>query len=276
MKKILNIILFTSTISFLYSIDLPLNYAPVDHLETRKAIITLDTNKDLCAQLKVAGLWQEDQPLRLHLGCGENHFAGYINIDYPPANHTVQATAGADIYANIRELKLPQNSIDEIRSHHFFEHFDRQMALALLCSWHHALKVGGVLTIETPDFKRSMQLMQSPEYSYEQKQYVLRHIFGSHEAFWAYHYDGWYQEKFVHILKKLLFNEIAINTTQYLLLANIIVSAKKESIQDYSFLAAQAKNILRDSMVNTTTSEEKLWNVWCSAFDEALNNLRAA
>jgi hypothetical protein len=36
-----------------------------------------------------AGLWQPGQALRLHLGCGEQHFPGYINVDYPPAHHQV-------------------------------------------------------------------------------------------------------------------------------------------------------------------------------------------
>lgn len=29
---------------------------------------------------------------------------------------------------------------------------------------------------------------------------MLRHVFGSHEAYWAIHKDGWYNEKFSTVL----------------------------------------------------------------------------
>src|SRR3990172_7747840 len=73
-----------------------------------------------------AGLINNVSPIRLHLGCGENYFNGYINIDYPSSEHTVQERAAADIFGDITTLVFPSQSIDEIRSHHTFEHFNRQ------------------------------------------------------------------------------------------------------------------------------------------------------
>ena len=74
----------------------------------------LESRKDCLVQLVQAGLWREGQPLRLHLGCGEQHFDGYINIDYPPAEHNVMQIK-ADICGNITELDFPTQSVDEIR-----------------------------------------------------------------------------------------------------------------------------------------------------------------
>ena len=73
--------------------------------------------------------------MKLHLGCGQRHFEGYVNIDYPLSEHSVQQTSISDEYANLLELRYKPNSIEEVRLHHVFEHFPRAVAAALLYSW---------------------------------------------------------------------------------------------------------------------------------------------
>ena len=100
--------------------------------------------------------------MKLHLGCGEIHLDGYLNIDYPPASHAVQTKSAADEYHNILELAYPANSIEEIRLHHVFEHFTRASALGLLAGWWTWLVPGGLLRIEVPDFDRTAWAVLSP------------------------------------------------------------------------------------------------------------------
>lgn len=204
---------------------------------------------------------------RLHLGCGESHLNGYINIDYPPSDHTVQTKTGADIFGDVTQLILPNRTITEIRSHHFFEHFNRQRAMALLSLWHNALQIGGTLYIETPDFEQSIHMLVNTQYSYLDKQKILRHIFGSHEAFWAYHYDGWYKEKFQHILNALGFSITAINKSSYLLTHNITVIATKNIHYSPEQLQSISHGILKEHTINNSPDEEKMWGVWCKEFD---------
>src|SRR5438445_318595 len=163
--------------------------------------------KDAIALIRSSGLLSEGKPLRLHLGCGEGHFDGYINIDYPPSDHTVQRKSGADIFADIMMLQFPEQVVDEIRLHHVFEHFKRARALALCIKWHEWLKVGGILHIETPDLMGSTRQLCS-DLPYKTKQAIVRHLFGSHEAHWAYHYDGWYAEKFQLVLSQFGFSVV--------------------------------------------------------------------
>lgn len=215
-------------------------------------------------------------PLKLHLGCGEAHYAGYVNIDYPPSEHTIQTKTGADVYADIRKLGFAKNSIREFRSHHFFEHFNRQEALALLCIWHYALEDGGILTIETPDFEQSIAMILDNKYSYQDKQVIIRHIFGSHEAFWALHYDGWYDAKFRYVLSNLGFEMFSAHKNSYRLTHNITIQARKQTSLSIAELKRRARGLLRDYLVNTTPDEEKMWGVWCqeleTLFDQNIKN----
>lgn len=212
-----------------------------------------------------------DVPLRLHLGCGQTYFQGYINIDFPPSEHTVQTTSKADLYANITELQFPLNSVDEVRSHHVFEHFTRQETLAMLCAWHTWLKIGGIIVIETPDFESSMQQLTSTNYSYQEKQAILRHVFGSHEAHWAIHCDGWYKEKYEHILHQLGYEIISIRQEKWLLTRNIIVTARKSEHIDAKTLCTQVKNILRESLI--TPEEAMMQSIWEADFEKTLHKM---
>ncbi|MEK7224617.1 MAG: hypothetical protein AAB221_02925, partial [Bacteroidota bacterium] len=186
----------------------------------------LQSDINTLEQLRTAGVWVDGQPLRLHLGCGERHIDGYINIDYPPIEHTVQTKSASDVFADITALYFPDQTVDEIRLHHVFEHFDRPTALALLCRWNLWLKTGGSILIETPDFEASMVLIDSQQHSYNQKQGILRHLFGSHEAEWAVHKDGWYKDKFQHVLSGLGFDDIQFEFTEWQMTRNITVRAK--------------------------------------------------
>lgn len=224
---------------------------------------------------------QNNSELKLHLGCGQRYLKGYINIDFPSSEHTI-VVPRADIYKDIRNLEYPENSIDEIRSHHLFEHFSRQEALKLLNQWRYWLKPQGLLVIETPDFEECIKRFVSTD-DLEEKFKLARHIFGSHEANWALHKDFWDKLKFQFIFDKLGFKitkiqqipsyhrknlgfiakvvgKLAPRPVKELfgdILPNIIVEAKKDGrIIDEK---KETESILSLSLVGT---EESLLNVW--------------
>lgn len=134
-----------------------------------------------------------NQKLKLHLGCGEKYLEGYVNIDFPPSEHSVLSPK-SDVYKDIRDLEYLPESVDEIRSHHLFEHFSRVEAIDLLLKWRKWLKLNGVLRIETPDFYMCCFLFVFS--NFEERMQLIRHVFGSQEAKWAYHLDGWTKQKF--------------------------------------------------------------------------------
>lgn len=146
--------------------------------------------------------------IKLHLGCGDRYLDGYTNIDFPTSEHTVMKVK-ADVYQDVRTLEYKDGSVDEIRTHHMFEHFSRQEALKLLAQWRRWLKPNGVLRIEMPDFGRAAFWYS---FSGLRRRFELsRHIFGSQEAKWAFHLDGWDRKKLKFVLKQFGFKKVKIN-----------------------------------------------------------------
>ena len=221
-----------------------------------------------------------NKKMKLHLGCGMRYLEGYTNVDYPVSNQTVQINLKADEYRDISTLVYPGCSVEEIRLHHVFEHFPRPVALALLCRWRDWLRVGGLLRIETPDFRSSIISCLSPFISFYNKQQIVRHIFGSHEASWAAHYDGWYKDKFHYVLKKIGFDNIKFVKNRYGYLRNIEVFAYKNECEfDAARYRKIVKQILTWSLVrdgyrkNIEKSESDMLDVWMKAWESAYKRI---
>lgn len=58
---------------------------------------------------------------RLHLGCGEVIFSGFLNVDLPGNGDGPRP----DLEADLHQLRCPADSLDVIRLHHVFEQIGR-------------------------------------------------------------------------------------------------------------------------------------------------------
>lgn len=209
--------------------------------------------------------------MKLHLGCGQVYLNGYQNIDFPLEQHTVQEKSIADEYADIRLLKYDKNSIEEVRLHHLFEHFPRHIAIALLAAWQTWLTKGGKIVIEVPDFIESSKLILNNNTNNRDRNIALRHIFGSNEAPWATHYEGWTKNNFINILKRFGFKDIKFEKSQYLATRNITVTATKGLFNlSISKAEKEARNYLREFTVNDSDFELHLLDIWLDEFKNQL------
>jgi glycosyltransferase involved in cell wall biosynthesis/predicted SAM-dependent methyltransferase len=200
-------------------------------------------------------------PVRLHLGCGEKYLQGYVNIDYPSDEHNVM-NVRPDLACDLMELRVPDATVDEIRLHHVFEHFNRVTALALLIRWYGWLKPGGILHIETPDLIGSAKTLLSDE-SFKVKMGVVRHLAGDQAASWAYHVDQWFPERYKVTLEKLGFGNINITISSWEkepYLSNVEVRAVKTTTMSLQEQILRADELLWDSTVSP--KEERTYNVW--------------
>lgn len=207
------------------------------------------------------GLYNKEVPLRLHLGCGEISLDGYINIDYPPSHHSVMKPK-ADFFADIKQLRFPDNCVDEIRLHHVFEHFNRVEALGLLIRWHRWLRVGGVLHIETPDLTGSAKTILS-NVPFKLKCAAVRHLAGDHTETWGYHVDHWFPERFRATFRHMGFGEPELRMETWNHpphLANVTAIGVKTADLPTPRLLQAADELLWLSTV--AISEQPLYEVW--------------
>jgi hypothetical protein len=161
--------------------------------------------------------------------------------------------------------------IEEIRLHHVFEHFSRAQALASLVNWNSWLKVGGMLRIETPDFFISAIQALNPFRSFSSRLSTMRHIFGSQEAHWANHYEGYNKSLYKFILPKFGFKILEIKKTSWKGTYNIeIIAVKNQNINVETALNA-ANKIFENYMVDDSLGEQLLLNYWNSEFEKFIN-----
>lgn len=206
--------------------------------------------------------------MKLHLGCGQRHFEGYVNIDYPLSEHSVQQTSIADEYANLLELRYKPGSIEEVRLHHVFEHFPRAVACALLYSWNTWLKKSGTLRIEVPDFEKTGKVALSRFSSKKAKAVALRHIFGSQEAHWAVHFEGYTPSSLTEVMQLYGFKVSEVKKNSHLGTYNIDISAIK--IKDLSITEALhvTKTHLGGYLVADVESERLMLDIWMKDYEK--------
>lgn len=83
--------------------------------------------------------------VKLDIGGGVYPRDGYLNVD--------AFVESADIRADMRDIPLPDASVDEIYSSHALEHMSKHDIVPILKEWKRLLKVGGVAVIEVPDLR---------------------------------------------------------------------------------------------------------------------------
>lgn len=218
--------------------------------------------RDGLEALTAYGLTYPGVPLRLHLGCGETRLPGYVNIDYPSDAHNVMAVR-PDFEADILGLRFPDGTVDEVRLHHVFEHFNRVAAYGLLVRWHRWLKPGGVLHLETPDTVGCAREVADASLPYALRLRSLRHMEGDQTASWGYHVGHWFGERFRHTLERLGFSGVTIenhSSGHEPPLHNVTARAVKDADRPLDEQIAAVEELLWDSTVDRT--ERPTWERW--------------
>jgi predicted SAM-dependent methyltransferase len=104
--------------------------------------------------------------VKLHLGCGGMRWKDFINVDLYPENpgQTDSSRSGcvADTFADMRDLGLPDESVDQIFTSHTIDHFTRWSAICMFKDWFRMLKPRGHVVIEVADFWRCVLWLFHP------------------------------------------------------------------------------------------------------------------
>ena len=151
--------------------------------------------------------------MKLEIGSGRKPSPGYTHLDIEPYSD-------AEIVGDFRTMNF--ENLEEIKAMHLLEHFGREEGVAVLKLWYSWLAPAGRLIVETPDFEAICQDWAKDPY------WMTRHAYGSQEAPWAFHRDGWYQAKFEEVLPQVGFKIEGIKKTHSRkILPNIYVVARK-------------------------------------------------
>lgn len=132
--------------------------------------------------------------MKLHLGCGDRHIDGFINID---ARRSEATDIVGDI-TRLRERSFENGSVDLIYACHILEHFDKHEYPKILEDWYALLKPGGILRLSVPDF--DMVLDHYTEHRDITKLYGL--VCGGQKNALDYHYMIWDEKTLIEACKK--------------------------------------------------------------------------
>jgi predicted SAM-dependent methyltransferase len=119
--------------------------------------------------------------MKLHLGCGNKHIDGFINID-------ARQLPGVDVICDVNSLPQYKNdTIDLIYSSHVLEHTRRHEYMGILKRWCELLKEGGMLRLAIPDMEQVIK-----HYNIHGDLRLLRgFLWGGQTYNENYHYMGW-------------------------------------------------------------------------------------
>jgi predicted SAM-dependent methyltransferase len=108
----------------------------------------------------------EGKGIKLHLGCGDYWFEGYINID-------ISVYGGTDILLDITQpLPFQDKTVELIEAYEVIEHIEETTLDNMIKDWKRLLIPGGVIKISVPDMDKLVE--QYPT----DKEKVIRYIYG--------------------------------------------------------------------------------------------------
>ncbi len=138
---------------------------------------------------------KDKTPIKLHLGCGNHRFDGYVNVD-------LRKTRATDLVCDIKRLPYPDHSIEIIETCHVIEHLPRHDLPKALTEWNRVLISGGRLVIEYPDFDEIVKKYLEGDEKY------LDGIFGLQRFQGDYHLFGYNFKSLRSALEKCGFTKI--------------------------------------------------------------------
>ena len=160
-------------------------------------------------------------PLKLHLGCGNQHINGYINID-------CRRTKATDLICDISKLPYKDNTVSVIINCHLIEHIPvclmaniesscgekYESIIELIKEWRRVLRTDGILIIEAPDFDEIVK--EYVKADNKRKEEIIVYIYGGFRGGSIYDLHRWgvNEYRLRYILGKAGFEKITFRDAE--------------------------------------------------------------
>ena len=141
--------------------------------------------------------------VRLHLGAGDRHWPGWLNIDI---------VGDVDIRSDVRKIDLDDECADEISAIHLFEHIERKDVLSTVAEWKRLLKRNGTISLEMPCLDHVMDLWNQ---GHRSQSAIGRALFGIDEPPTMRHHWCYSKQEIVDLLERSGFEDIKHETPYF-------------------------------------------------------------
>jgi len=134
---------------------------------------------------------ENDQKIKLNIGCGGRPLEGYINIDQDNVDAMKKRYPGRD-FSNVKvfdydifNLPFKDGEVSEIRADSLVEHLSFIEERKFFCEVKRVLATGGLFYFETPNFEKVVKIWLAAEdnwkdfYRDDQKSIEEQHWFGN-------------------------------------------------------------------------------------------------
>lgn len=150
-----------------------------------------------------------NEPLKLHLGCGDVYLNDYVNID-------LSSDSVADVISDFQNIYrlYPENSVSEILMVHSISYLRLWEAIDFFKECHYILKEGGQLILEFPDIEKCASVIVKSKNDYPNYIEAVRSFYAfdmgqikNKESFYTYRF-GWSSWHIEQELKNIGFKNI--------------------------------------------------------------------
>lgn len=149
---------------------------------------------------------------KLEIGCGQRPTPGYIHNDLNPFE-------GVDIVGNPWEIRLPDETLDEVIALGLMEHLTNEQFERTMANVRRMLVPGGVFLFDVPDIPVWCRYVVD-HFEGRETPFTIDHIFSTLYGWQRWpgdeHKSGWYQEKLEKVLNRVGFLKYEYNMENFI------------------------------------------------------------
>lgn len=138
--------------------------------------------------------------IKINLGCGNNKWKGFINID---CDYLLRPDVVCDL--RYEKLAYEENSVSEVWMCHTIEHIEKKYWPSVLFEVNRVLKIGGTFYLTYPEFLKCVEFWKDNKYG--KKDYFEACIYGRQASPSDFHVSLCHTPDMIYMFKNYGFGD---------------------------------------------------------------------